>query len=58
MNAFSYESFVNFRVSFHLRVNHFYERFLKMFDFKRIIHQTNLMIPEMLPGYNFVFRST
>ena len=44
MNAFSYELFINFRLSVHLRVELVrvltIKVFRKMFDFKRIIHQT------------------
>ena len=44
MNAFGYELFVNFRLSFHLCVKSAgvltIKIFRKMFDFKRIIHQT------------------
>ena len=44
MNAFSYELFITFRLSFHLRVKSarvLTKIFRKiMFDFKRIIHQT------------------
>ena len=45
MNAFSYELFVNFRLSVHLRVGSVGVLTIKtfreiVFDFKRIIHQT------------------
>ena len=45
MNAFSYELFINFRLSDHLRVESAGVVTIKifrkiMFDFKRIIHQT------------------
>ena len=45
MNAFSYELFINFRLSVHLRVELAGVVTIKifrkiMFDFKRIIHQT------------------
>ena len=45
MNAFSYELFINFRLSVHLRVESAGVVTIKifrkiMFDFKRIIHQT------------------
>ena len=64
MNAFSYELFINFRVSFHLRVKSAGVLTIKtfrkiMFDFKRTIHHTQpICDPRMLPGWNFVFRST
>ena len=64
MNALSYELFINFRLSVHLRVESARVLTIKifrkiMFDFKRIIHRQNLYaIPEMLPGSNFLFRST
>ena len=51
MNAFSYELFINFRLSFYLCVKSI------MFDFKKIIHQTKpISDPRNVTWFEFRFR--
>ena len=61
MNAFSYELFINFRLSVHLRVELVrvltIKVFCKMFDFKRIIHQTKpIRDPRNVTWFEFSFQ--
>ena len=62
MNAFSYELFINVRVSFHLRVKSAglltIKTFRKiMFDFKRIIHHTKpISDSRNVTGLEFCFQ--
>ena len=62
MSAFSYELFITFRLSVHLRVESArvstIKIFCEMFDFKRIIHQTKpIRAPRNVTWFEFSFQN-